>query len=86
MRISSKAEADRHAADGAESAHLAADASGGGGSPDAFAKQVAQSKDAVQADFRFHLSMFFRARPRENRDFDDLIRYLGHDAVPRKRS
>jgi DNA-binding FadR family transcriptional regulator len=49
---------------------------------DAFARQVAQSKDAVQADFRFHLAV---AQATGNRHFADLIRYLGTMLFPRTR-
>jgi len=49
---------------------------------DAFARQVAQSKDAVQADFRFHLAI---AQATGNRHFADLIRYLGTMLFPRTR-
>jgi len=49
---------------------------------DAFARQVSQSKDAVQADFRFHLSI---AQATGNRHFADLIRYLGTMLFPRTR-
>jgi DNA-binding FadR family transcriptional regulator len=49
---------------------------------DAFAKQVAQSKDAVRADFRFHLAI---AQATANRHFADLIRYLGTMLFPRTR-
>ncbi len=49
---------------------------------DAFSKQVAQSRDAVQADFRFHLAI---AQATGNRHFADLIRYLGTMLFPRTR-
>lgn len=47
---------------------------------DAFARQVARSRDAVQADFRFHLAIAQAAR---NRHFVDLLSYLGRMLFPR---
>ena len=72
----------------AEAAALAAERRGTGDlvamrkALDAFARQVAQAKDAVQADFRFHLQV---AQAAGNRHFADLIRYLGTMLFPRTR-
>lgn len=49
---------------------------------DQFARQLGQSKDAVPADFRFHLAI---AEATGNRHFSDLIRYLGTMLFPRTR-
>ncbi len=49
---------------------------------DTFSRQVAQSKDAVRTDFRFHLAI---AQATGNRYFGDLIRYLGTMLFPRTR-
>ena len=78
LRISLEAEAAALAAERRAPAHLAAMRR----ALDAFARQVAQSKDAVQADFRFHLSI---AQATGNRHFADLIRYLGTMLFPRTR-
>ena len=47
-----------------------------------FERQVAQAKDAVQADFDFHLHI---AQAAGNRHFPELIRYLGTMLFPRTR-
>jgi DNA-binding FadR family transcriptional regulator len=76
--MSLETEAAALAAERRSTAHLAAMRR----ALDAFAKQVAQSKDAVQADFRFHLTI---AQAAANRHFADLIRYLGTMLFPRTR-
>jgi GntR family transcriptional repressor for pyruvate dehydrogenase complex len=76
--MSIEAEAAALAAERRSAAHLAAMRR----ALDTFAKQVAQSKDAVQADFRFHLTI---AQATANRHFADLIRYLGTMLFPRTR-
>lgn len=78
LRISLEAEAAALAAERRSKADLATMRR----ALDAFARQVAQSKDAVQADFRFHLTI---ARATGNRHFADLIRYLGTMLFPRTR-
>jgi GntR family transcriptional regulator, transcriptional repressor for pyruvate dehydrogenase complex len=78
LRMSLEAEAAALAAERRSAAHLAAMRR----ALDTFAKQVAQSKDAVQADFRFHLTI---AQATANRHFADLIRYLGTMLFPRTR-
>jgi len=78
LRISLEAEAAALAAERRGAADLAAMRR----ALDAFARQVSQSKDAVQADFRFHLSI---AQATGNRHFADLIRYLGTMLFPRTR-
>jgi DNA-binding FadR family transcriptional regulator len=78
LRISIEAEAAALAAERRGATHLATMRR----SLDAFSKQVAQSKDAVQADFRFHLTI---AQATGNRHFADLIRYLGTMLFPRTR-
>jgi len=78
LRISLEAEAAALAAERRGAADLAAMRR----ALDAFSRQVAQSKDAVQADFRFHLSI---AQATGNRHFADLIRYLGTMLFPRTR-
>jgi len=78
LRISIETEAAALAAGRRSPAHVAAMRR----ALDAFGRQVAQSKDAVQADFRFHLSI---AQATGNRHFADLIRYLGTMLFPRAR-
>jgi GntR family transcriptional repressor for pyruvate dehydrogenase complex len=78
LRISIETEAAALAAGRRSAAHLAAMRR----ALDAFSRQVAQSKDAVQADFRFHLTI---AQATGNRHFADLIRYLGRMLFPRAR-
>ena len=78
LRISIETEAAALAAERRGPVHLAAMRR----ALDAFAKQVAQSRDAVQADFRFHLTI---AQATSNRHFADLIRYLGTMLFPRTR-
>ncbi|MEO8144265.1 MAG: FadR/GntR family transcriptional regulator [Betaproteobacteria bacterium] len=78
LRISIETEAAGMAAERRGPAHLTAMRR----ALDAFARQVAQSKDAVQADFRFHLTV---AQATGNRHFADLIRYLGTMLFPRTR-
>jgi DNA-binding FadR family transcriptional regulator len=78
LRISIETEAAALAAERRGPAHLAAMRR----ALDAFSRQVAQSKDAVQADFRFHLTI---AQATGNRHFADLIRYLGTMLFPRTR-
>ncbi len=78
LRISIEAEAAALAAERRAASHLGAMRK----ALDAFAKQVAQSGDAVQADFRFHLTI---AQSTGNRHFADLIRYLGTMLFPRTR-
>ena len=78
LRISLEAEAAALAAERRGASDLAAMRR----ALDAFARQVEQSKDAVQADFRFHLQV---ARAAGNRHFSDLIRYLGTMLFPRTR-
>jgi DNA-binding FadR family transcriptional regulator len=78
LRISIEAEAAALAAERRAPAQLAAMRR----ALDSFSRQVAQSKDAVQADFRFHLAI---AQATTNRHFADLIRYLGTMLFPRTR-
>ena len=78
LRLSIEAEAAALAASRRSQAHLAAMRR----ALDAFSRQVAQAKDAVQADFRFHLAI---AKATGNRHFGDLIRYLGTMLFPRTR-
>lgn len=78
LRISIEAEAAALAAERRAATHLATMRR----ALDAFSKQVAQSKDAVQADFRFHLTI---AQATGNQHFADLIRYLGTMLFPRTR-
>jgi GntR family transcriptional regulator, transcriptional repressor for pyruvate dehydrogenase complex len=78
LRISIETEGAALAAARRSATHLAAMRK----ALDAFARQVAQSKDAVQADFRFHLAV---AQATGNRHFADLIRYLGTMLFPRTR-
>ena len=78
LRISIEAEAAALAAERRAATHLVAMRK----ALDAFSRQVAQSKDAVQADFRFHLTI---AQSTGNRHFADLIRYLGTMLFPRTR-
>ena len=78
LRISIEAEAAALAAERRAATHLAAMRK----ALDAFSRQVAQSRDAVQADFRFHLTI---AQSTGNRHFADLIRYLGTMLFPRTR-
>ena len=78
LRLSVEAEAAALAAERRSAADLAAMRR----ALDAFSRQVAHSKDAVQADLRFHLSV---ARASANRHFADLIRYLGTMLFPRTR-
>jgi GntR family transcriptional repressor for pyruvate dehydrogenase complex len=76
LRMSVEAEAAALAAERRSAADLAAMRR----ALDAFARQVEQAKDAVQSDFRFHLSV---AQAAGNRHFADLIRYLGTMLFPR---
>ena len=76
LRMSVEAEAAALAAERRSAVDLAAMRK----ALDAFARQVAQSKDAVQADFRFHLAVAQAAR---NRHFVDLLTYLGRMLFPR---
>ena len=78
LRMSIEAEAAALAAERRSAAHLAQMRR----ALDAFAKQVAQSKDAIQADFRFHFAI---AQATANPHFADLIRYLGTMLFPRTR-
>ena len=78
LRVSIEAEAAALAAERRGPAHLASMRR----ALDAFSRQAAQSKDAVQADFRFHLAI---AQATGNRHFADLIRYLGTMLFPRAR-
>ena len=78
LRISLEAETAALAAERRSAADLAAMRR----ALDAFARQVEQAKDAVQADFRFHLQI---AQATSNRHFSDLIRYLGTMLFPRTR-
>jgi len=78
LRMSVEAEAAALAAERRGAADLAAMRR----ALDAFARQIEQSKDAVQADFRFHLQI---AQASSNRHFSDLIRYLGIMLFPRTR-
>jgi DNA-binding FadR family transcriptional regulator len=78
LRLSIEAEAAALAASRRSTAQLAAMRR----ALDAFSRQVAQAKDAVQADFRFHLAI---AQATGNRHFADLIRYLGTMLFPRAR-
>jgi DNA-binding FadR family transcriptional regulator len=78
LRMSVEAEAAALAAERRGPSHLAAMRR----ALASFAAQVAQSKDAVQADFRFHLAI---AQAAANRHFADLIRYLGTMLFPRAR-
>jgi GntR family transcriptional regulator, transcriptional repressor for pyruvate dehydrogenase complex len=78
LRISIETEAAALAAERRSAAQLAAMRR----ALDAFARQVAQSKDAVRADFSFHLAI---AQATANRHFADLIRYLGTMLFPRTR-
>jgi DNA-binding FadR family transcriptional regulator len=78
LRVSLETEAAALAAERRNAAQLAAMRR----ALDAFARQVAQSKDAVRADFRFHLTI---AQAAANRHFADLIRYLGTMLFPRTR-
>ncbi len=76
LRMSVEAEAAALAAERRSAADLAAMRR----ALDAFERQLRQAKDAVQADFRFHLSI---AQAAGNRHFADLIRYLGTMLFPR---
>lgn len=76
LRMSVEAEAAALAAERRSAADLAAMRK----ALDAFARQVAQSRDAVQADFSFHLAVAQAAR---NRHFVDLLTYLGRMLFPR---
>jgi len=76
LRMSVEAEAAALAAERRSEAQLAAMRR----ALDAFSRQVEQSKNAVQADFRFHLCI---AQAAANRHFSDLIRYLGTMLFPR---
>jgi GntR family transcriptional repressor for pyruvate dehydrogenase complex len=76
LRLSVEAEAAALAAERRTDAQLAAMRR----ALDAFARQVEESKNAVQADFRFHLCI---AQAAANRHFSDLIRYLGTMLFPR---
>jgi len=76
LRMSVEAEAAALAAERRSAADLAAMRR----ALDTFARQVRQAKNAVSADFRFHLSI---AQAAGNRHFADLIRYLGTMLFPR---
>jgi len=78
LRVSIEAEAAALAAERRSGADLAAMRR----ALDSFGRQVAQARDAVQADFRFHLAI---AQATGNRHFADLIRYLGTMLFPRTR-
>ena len=78
LRVSIETEAAALAAERRSAFHLAVMRR----ALDTFARQLAQSKDAVQADFRFHLTI---AQATGNRHFADLIRYLGTMLFPRTR-
>ena len=78
LRMSIETEAAALAADRRSAAHLAVMRR----ALDTFARQVAQSKSAVSADLRFHLTI---AQATANQHFADLIRYLGTMLFPRTR-
>ena len=78
LRMSIETEAAALAAGRRSAAHLAVMRR----ALDTFARQVAQSKSAVSADLRFHLTI---AQATANQHFADLIRYLGTMLFPRTR-